>query len=78
MSSSWPGRSRASNPEPPGAEAADAAGYLMTPILVVDGQVVHHGSVPTEEPSRVANPEEVVSGGIPVWTVKPPGLHPSF
>jgi hypothetical protein len=31
----------------PCARAADAAGYLMTPILIVDGKVVHHGSVPT-------------------------------
>ncbi len=26
--------------------AAESVGYLMTPILVVDGRVKHHGSVP--------------------------------
>ncbi len=29
--------------------AAEAAGYLMTPILFVNGEVKHHGSVPSKE-----------------------------
>ena len=29
--------------------AADSAGYFMTPILVINGSVKHHGSVPTRE-----------------------------
>lgn len=33
----------------PCQKAADAAGYFMTPILVVDGVVKHHGSVPNME-----------------------------
>lgn len=36
----------------PCREAADAVGYLMTPVLVVDGVVRHHGSVPTKEQIR--------------------------
>jgi hypothetical protein len=32
----------------PCADAADDAGYLMTPILIMNGNVVHHGSVPKE------------------------------
>jgi hypothetical protein len=33
----------------PCERTADAAGYLMTPVLVIDGEVVHHGSVPSRE-----------------------------
>jgi hypothetical protein len=29
--------------------AAPAAGFLMTPVLVIDGRVVHHGNVPQRE-----------------------------
>jgi len=29
--------------------AAESVGYLMTPILLINGQVVHHGSVPSCE-----------------------------
>ncbi len=29
--------------------AAESVGYLMTPILVINGQVKHHGSVPEKE-----------------------------
>ena len=36
----------------PCREAAEGAGFLMTPVLVVNGVVVHHGSVPTEEQIR--------------------------
>ena len=36
----------------PCREAAEAVGYLMTPVLVVNGTVVHHGSVPTVERVR--------------------------
>lgn len=36
----------------PCQERADAAGILMTPILVVDGNVVHHGSVPSMDQLR--------------------------
>ncbi len=32
----------------PCADAADQAGYLMTPILIINNTVVHHGSVPAE------------------------------
>lgn len=31
----------------PCQRAAPSAGYLMTPILVVDGKLAHHGSVPS-------------------------------
>lgn len=33
----------------PCRRASEAAGFLMTPILVVNGTVKHHGSVPTVE-----------------------------
>jgi len=33
----------------PCERAAEDAGYLMTPVLVVDGKVVHHGSVPAQQ-----------------------------
>ena len=33
----------------PCQNAAKPTGYLMTPILVVNGKVVHHGSVPSKE-----------------------------
>ena len=33
----------------PCREAAEAVGFFMTPILVVNGTVKHHGSVPTVE-----------------------------
>jgi hypothetical protein len=36
----------------PCQKAADAVGYLMTPILVVDGTVKHHGSVPSRDKVR--------------------------
>ncbi len=36
----------------PCREAAEAVGFLMTPVLVVNGTVVHHGSVPTVEQVR--------------------------
>ncbi len=36
----------------PCQERADAVGVLMTPILVVDGKVVHHGSVPSMDQLR--------------------------
>jgi hypothetical protein len=36
----------------PCQKAADTVGYLMTPILVVDGTVKHHGSVPSREKVR--------------------------
>jgi Thioredoxin domain len=36
----------------PCSQAADAAGVYLTPILVVDGTVKHHGSVPTVEQIR--------------------------
>jgi len=36
----------------PCQDAADSVGYLMTPILVVDGTVKHHGSVPAREKVR--------------------------
>ena len=36
----------------PCQNAADSVGYFMTPILVVDGEVKHHGSVPTKEQIR--------------------------
>jgi hypothetical protein len=32
--------------------AAEPAGFMMTPILVVNGKVKHHGSVPTVEEIR--------------------------
>ena len=32
----------------PCRKAAEAAGYLMTPILVVNGKVVHHGNLPSK------------------------------
>lgn len=28
---------------------AESVGYLMTPVLVVDGEVKHHGSVPSRD-----------------------------
>jgi hypothetical protein len=31
----------------PCRRAADSVGFLMTPVLVVNGVVRHHGSVPT-------------------------------
>ncbi len=37
----------------PCEKAADEVGYLMTPVLIVDGLIRHHGSVP---------PEDVLSG----------------
>jgi len=33
----------------PCQRVAESAGYLMTPILLVNGKVVHHGSVPSKE-----------------------------
>lgn len=33
----------------PCRQAADSAGFYMTPVLVVDGVVVHHGSVPPRD-----------------------------
>jgi hypothetical protein len=36
----------------PCREAADSVGFLMTPILVVDGVVKHHGNVPSVEQIR--------------------------
>lgn len=36
----------------PFAEAADAAGYYMTPVLIVNGVVRHHGSVPAIDDVR--------------------------
>lgn len=27
---------------------AESAGYLMTPVLIIDGRVAHHGSVPSK------------------------------
>lgn len=33
-------------------QAADSVGYYMTPVLVVNGTVKHHGSVPTPEQVR--------------------------
>ena len=33
----------------PCQEAADGADYLMTPVLVVNGEVRHHGNVPDRE-----------------------------
>ena len=36
----------------PCREAAEAVGFFMTPILVVNGTVKHHGSVPTVEQIR--------------------------
>ncbi|HOA06088.1 MAG TPA: thioredoxin family protein [Candidatus Fermentibacter daniensis] len=36
----------------PCTRAADSVGYYMTPVLVVDGVVVHHGSVPSKEQLR--------------------------
>lgn len=33
----------------PCSDKADEFGYFMTPILVVDGRVLHHGSVPSGE-----------------------------
>lgn len=33
-------------------QVADSAGYLMTPVLVVNGVVKHHGSVPAKETIR--------------------------
>ena len=37
----------------PCQEKADAAGILMTPILIVDEEVKHHGSVPPIEKIRL-------------------------
>lgn len=37
----------------PCQQKADSVGILMTPILVVDGQVKHHGSVPSLEQLRL-------------------------
>jgi hypothetical protein len=36
----------------PCREAAEAVGYFMTPILVVNGEVKHHGSVPSVQQIR--------------------------
>jgi len=36
----------------PCQDAADSVGYLMTPILVIDGTVKHHGSVPSRDKVR--------------------------
>jgi hypothetical protein len=36
----------------PCRDAADAVGFFMTPILVVNGTVKHHGSVPTVDQIR--------------------------
>jgi hypothetical protein len=36
----------------PCQERADSVGILMTPILVVNGEVKHHGSVPSLEQLR--------------------------
>ena len=33
----------------PCEEVAEPMGYLMTPVLVINGKVVHHGSVPSQE-----------------------------
>lgn len=33
----------------PVEEQAERVGFLMTPVLIVDGQVRHHGSVPSRE-----------------------------
>jgi hypothetical protein len=33
----------------PCQKAADSQQYLMTPILIVNGQLVHHGSVPSKQ-----------------------------
>ncbi len=37
----------------PCQEKADSVGILMTPILIVDGKVKHHGSVPSLEQLRL-------------------------
>jgi protein-disulfide isomerase len=36
----------------PCQDMAQEAGYLMTPVLVVNGKVVHHGSVPDDDTVR--------------------------
>jgi hypothetical protein len=36
----------------PCEEAASAAGILMTPVLIIDAEIVHSGSVPTRERVR--------------------------
>jgi len=36
----------------PCQEKADSLGILMTPVLIVDGEVKHHGSVPPLEQLR--------------------------
>ena len=36
----------------PCQERAESVGLLMTPIVIVDGEVKHHGSVPTVEQLR--------------------------
>jgi hypothetical protein len=36
----------------PCQQVAESVGYLMTPVLVVNGVVTHHGSVPTREEIR--------------------------
>jgi len=33
----------------PCQKAAETIGYLMTPILIINGQVKHHGSVPARQ-----------------------------
>jgi len=34
-------------------EQAESVGILMTPIMVVEGEVKHHGSVPSVEQIRL-------------------------
>jgi hypothetical protein len=36
----------------PCQRSAESVNYLMTPILLVDGHVMHHGSVPTRQSIR--------------------------
>ena len=36
----------------PCQDAADGVGMLMTPVLIIDGKVAHHGSVPSLEQLR--------------------------
>lgn len=31
----------------PCQEASESAGYLMTPVLLIDGKIMHHGDVPS-------------------------------
>ncbi|MFH2046947.1 MAG: thioredoxin family protein [Pseudomonadota bacterium] len=44
----------------PCQEKADSVGIQMTPILVVDGQVEHHGSVPSLEHADMVDLNEVL------------------